>query len=211
VIEVRDLSYKYKSAKTPVFSGLMETFERGEMVAICGESGRGKSTLMYLLGLMLRPATGEILLQGQPTSHLKDSSRAGLRASLLGFVFQDAVLDPARSVIDNVLEGSIYRGRPRRSDRVDAFELLERFEVAIRGEAKPSQISGGQAQRIALCRALMCAPPIVIADEPTGNLDWNTASLVVNALDEHSRAGNTVIIATHDPRVMAACTRVVTL
>jgi ABC-type lipoprotein export system ATPase subunit len=211
VIEVRDLSYRYKSSRESIFEGLDVSFLEREMVALCGPSGRGKSTLLYLLGLMLQPDRGEILVDGRVVSQLSDSVRAWLRAHLYGFVFQDAVLDPARSVIDNVLEGSVYRGDRRGPARKEAALLLEKFQVSLTSSARPAQVSGGQAQRISLCRALLSSPRVVLADEPTGNLDGATASVVISALSEYASSGRTVVVATHDPQVVASCTRVVSL
>jgi ABC-type antimicrobial peptide transport system, ATPase component len=211
MIEVLDLTYRYKSGDPPIFDELNETFRSGEMVGLCGPSGRGKSTLLYLLGLMLKPAGGEIVVDGHSTSQLNDRARSKLRAHLFGFVFQDAVLDPSRSVIDNVLEGSIYRGDRRRVAEEEARRLLEQFGVSLRAKSKPSQVSGGQAQRVSLCRALLSSPKTLLADEPTGNLDGATSSVVISALLAYADAGNTVVIATHDPHVMSNCSRVVML
>jgi ABC-type lipoprotein export system ATPase subunit len=145
------------------------------------------------------------MLDGAPVHRLGDAARARLRAHRFGFVFQDAALDASRAVLDNVIETALYRGQRRRHAIDRAGQLLERFGVELRASHKPGEISGGQAQRIALCRALLGEPDIVLADEPTGNLDPSTRDVVVDALHEHAAAGACVVIATHDPTVANSC------
>jgi ABC-type lipoprotein export system ATPase subunit len=203
LLEARDLSFGYTPAE-PILEGWSAEFPAGSMTALTAPSGRGKSTLLYLLGLMLRPSRGEVLVNGHDLAWGRDAERARARAQQFGFVFQDAALDATRTVLDNVTETALYRGEPRRESERAARELLERFGVDLPVHRRPGQVSGGQAQRIALCRALLHAPAIVLADEPTGNLDPSTAALVVGALREHARAGNAVVIVTHSPEVAAA-------
>ncbi|WP_282838109.1 ABC transporter ATP-binding protein [Microbacterium flavum] len=205
-LEARELSFGYTPSLN-LLSGWDAQFPAGSTTAITGPSGKGKSTLLYLLGLMLRPAGGEIVIEGVPASGGRDAVRARLRAERFGFVFQDAALDATRTVLDNVTETALYRGVSRRSVEPRARELLERFEVGVPPERKPGQVSGGQAQRIALCRALLGDPRILLADEPTGNLDPATTSVVVAALQDHASAGATVVVVTHSPEVAAACDR----
>jgi ABC-type lipoprotein export system ATPase subunit len=188
-----------------VLDGWSAQFRAGSMTALTGPSGRGKSTLLYLLGLMLHPNSGEIVLDGQTTGSLKDAERARLRADRFGFVFQDAALDATRTVLDNVTESALYRGDSQKVAQLKARELLDRFGVDVPADRKPGQVSGGQAQRISLCRALLNAPRVLLADEPTGNLDPITSQLVVDALHDHARAGGAVIVVTHSPAVAAAC------
>lgn len=209
-LEARSLTFGYQLGQ-PLLSDWSQTFRAGEVVAITGPSGKGKSTLLYLLGLMVRPQRGEVLLSGEACSSLPDHRRAFLRAHRFGFVFQDASLDPSRTVLDNVLETSLYRGVPRESMVDRAHELLSRFGVELRADAKPGQVSGGQAQRIALCRALLNDPAVLLADEPTGNLDPSAASVVTQAFKEHANAGAVVVIVTHDPDLAAQCHRIVKL
>lgn len=154
---------------------------------------------------MLRPTSGEIRVDGIKTSRMHDSQRAHLRANTFGFVFQDAALDATRTLIDNVTEPVFYRGGNRKRAAVQGRELLERFGVDLPSERKPGQVSGGQAQRIALCRALITAPRIILADEPTGNLDPTTSHLVIEALREQATAGSAVIIVTHSPDIAKSC------
>jgi ABC-type lipoprotein export system ATPase subunit len=210
VLEGRDVGFQY-DVDTPVIARWSARFLAGEIVALTGPSGRGKSTLLYLLGLMVRPTSGEILVEGHPTRDLGDAERAAVRATRLGFVFQDAALDPARSILDNVVETSLYRGVDRRESLGRARVLLARFGVERRAESRPGQISGGQAQRIALCRALMNEPRLVLADEPTGNLDRASAAVVLDAFRERAGAGAAVVIATHDLALVGECDRQIEL
>lgn len=206
MLEAREVSFSYRRG-APLLTGWSTSFERGTMTALTGPSGRGKSTLLYLLGLMLQPGGGEIYVDGHPTGRMSDAHRARARSTRFGFVFQDAALDTSRSVIDNVLETALYREQPQPGIRERALELLDRFEVDVPADRKPGQVSGGQAQRIALARALLHAPGIVLADEPTGNLDPATSATVVDALRDHAASGAAVIVVTHSPDVARACDR----
>ncbi|MBF4562622.1 ATP-binding cassette domain-containing protein [Microbacterium sp. VKM Ac-2870] len=210
MIEVQNLTFGY-SRGTPVLQDWSARFEAGSTTAITGPSGRGKSTLLYLLGLMLRPTAGEVLIEGQPVGNAKDAARAHLRARRFGFVFQDAALDSSRTVLDNVTESALYRGVARRNVEPHALALLQRFGVDVPPDRRPGQVSGGQAQRIALCRALLTNPAILLADEPTGNLDPATTEVVVTALQEHAANGAAVVVVTHSPDVAAACDKQVQL
>ncbi|BDZ54719.1 hypothetical protein GCM10025870_17920 [Agromyces marinus] len=156
---------------------------------------------------MLKPRGGQVLLDGAPVHSLSDARRAALRAGDFGFVFQDAALDPSRTVLDNILETVMYRGGDRSGATRRAEELMEQFGVGLRRTAKPGQVSGGQAQRIAICRALLGRPRVLLADEPTGNLDPASSDIVVGALHEHAREGGTAIVVTHDPALVARCDR----
>lgn len=210
VLVARAVTFEYVPGQ-PVVDEWSASFPLGSMTAITGPSGRGKSTLLYLLGLMLHPQEGEILFDDVPVAAVSDAQRARLRSREFGFVFQDAALDQTRSVLANVIETAMYRGDTRRSAASRARELLERFGVDLPEGRKPNQVSGGQAQRIALCRALLNSPRVLLADEPTGNLDPATSGLVVDALREHAATGSAVIVVTHSPEVAAAADREIRL
>ena len=209
-ISAEGISFTYPNG-TRVIDGWDAEFASGSMTALTGPSGSGKSTLLYVLGLMHRPSAGDLIIDGESTRRLSDSDRAWLRASRCGFVFQDAALDPTRNVLDNVVESALYR-KQRRSDAVrQARVLMSEIGVELRAHHKPGQVSGGQAQRIALCRALVSDPAYLLADEPTGNLDPASRDVVVDALRDRADSGACVMIATHDPDVVAACDRQVAL
>ena len=202
VLAVENLSFAYPRGREELFASLSHQFRAGHVTAITGPSGRGKSTLLYLLGLLLRPTAGRVLIDGVPGESLPDVARSRLRASRIGFVFQDAALDPSRTVLDAVVEPALYAGARRRDVLARASRLLTEFGVRARVDHRPGEISGGQAQRVALCRCLMNDPVIVLADEPTGNLDPDNAVLVLDALRGAAGEGRTVVIATHDPSVL---------
>lgn len=203
-LSVRRLTFGYRG-DAPLLDHWSADFPSGSMTAITGPSGRGKSTLLYLLGLMLAPNSGSVELNGIAVSALPDWRRARLRALRFGFVFQDAALDGTRTVLENVTETALYRSGDRREAQLRARSLLERFGVDAPANRRPGQVSGGQAQRIALCRALLNEPRILLADEPTGNLDAETAAIVVGAMREHARAGATVVVVTHSPEIASEC------
>ncbi|KQW08181.1 ABC transporter [Leifsonia sp. Root4] len=204
------LSFSYE-ATAPLLQSWSADFQAGEVVAVTGPSGRGKSTLLYLLGLMLKPAAGRVLLDGEPVHALPDRTRAHLRASVFGFVFQDSALDASRTVMDNILETVLYRNESRVVAAKRAEALMEQFSVGLRAGAKPGQVSGGQAQRIALCRALIGDPRILLADEPTGNLDPSSSDIVIQAMHDQAARGAAVIVVTHDPALVARCHRKIEL
>lgn len=210
VLEAREVTFGY-AASEPLLTDWSAEFLPGSMTALTGASGRGKSTLLYLLGLMLHPIAGSVLVDGVAASDGSDFARARLRANRFGFVFQDAALDSNRTVLANVTEVALYRGENRNSVEPTARDLLEKFGVNVPPERKPGQVSGGQAQRIALCRALLYSPGILLADEPTGNLDPATARVVVDALREHADNGAAVIIVTHTRDVADRCDREIVL
>ncbi len=210
ILEADDITFGYQSS-SPVISDWSARFEPGTLTALTGASGRGKSTLLYLLGLMLRPDSGRVLVDGEDFTSRKDSARARARAQHFGFVFQDAALDPTRSVLDNVLETTLYRHVPKRDEVERAHALLQRFGVGVPAHRKPGQVSGGQAQRIALCRALLSQPALILADEPTGNLDPDTTAVVLKALHEEAAAGATVVVVTHSREVADSADREVCL
>lgn len=216
MLAIEDLSFAYRRGAEELFGGLSHEFTPGKVTALTGPSGRGKSTLLYVLGLMLTPTRGHVLLDGDEVSDAADSIRSRVRAHRIGFVFQDSSLDPARTVLDSVVEPALYAGWRLGDARERGRDLLDRMGVAARADHKPGEISGGQAQRVAVCRALVTDPLVVLADEPTGNLDRDNAMGVLNALSaaaEHTSDGiaRTLVIATHDPFVIEHADEVLSL
>ncbi|GAA1169003.1 ABC transporter ATP-binding protein [Nesterenkonia sandarakina] len=208
-LAIESLSFRYDRTEKDLFGGLDHTFTPGRVTAITGSSGRGKSTLLYILGLMLTPTQGTVRLHGQKVSTSTDTDRSKTRAADIGFVFQDAALDPSRSILDAVIEPGLYAGWRSSEARARGRELLESLGLAHRATHRPGEISGGQAQRVAVARSLIADPSVLLADEPTGNLDAANAQSVLEALShttEHDHrgaaAGRTVVIATHDPFVI---------
>lgn len=206
MIEATELTFGYRRG-TPVLRGWSGTVEPGEIVAVVGASGSGKSTLLYLLGALVRPWSGSLRIGQTAVERLGDGGRSDLRARAVGFVFQDALLDPRRSVLDNIIEGAIYRGVDRGSATRRARDLLEQLDVDVEPGRRATDLSGGQAQRVALCRALLNDPPILLADEPTGNLDQANAAAVEGILREQATAGGVVVIVTHDEALASRCDR----
>lgn len=211
LIEADDLAHRYAARKADVFSELSARFEPGTLTVLTGPSGSGKSTLLYVLALMLTPSAGRLVWDGRRVDTLSDSERARLRADHVGFVFQDAILDPSQTALQNVLEAAWIAGNPRTESLAQARALMEQFEVWHRADHRPAEVSGGQAQRIALCRALVKRPSVVCADEPTGNLDQDSATLVWDALTAYAQQGATVLVATHDAHRVESAERVVRL
>ena len=204
-LAVEELSFGYRGRTGLLFDGLSCSFSPGSLTAITGPSGRGKSTMLFILGLLLRPQSGTICWGGRRVDRLTDFERSRFRAMTVGFVFQDAALDPTRSVRDNVCEVALYLGVPRAVAVRRAEALLTGFGVGLRSGHRPGEISGGQAQRVALCRALFNRPPLVLADEPTGNLDSEATDLVLAGLRGAADEGATVVVSTHSPVVLERC------
>jgi len=202
-LEARDLGFAYRRGGERVLDAVNMTVEPGAVTVLTGASGAGKSTLLYVLALLLRATSGVVAWDGRPVESLADAGRAQLRAARSGFVFQDAMLDPSRTVADNVLEGALFCGLDPAVATRRAHGLLDMFGVAHRADHRPGEISGGQAQRVALCRALVTDPDVVFADEPTGNLDSESAAVVWDALRGQADRGGTVIVATHQEDLAA--------
>ena len=188
----------------------LDVFER-ELLAIVGQSGSGKSTLMNLIGTLDRPTEGRVHIDGHQISTLSDAGLAGLRSARIGFVFQQFHLLEAVSAIDNVATGLLYRGHRRGKRRAAAAEALERVGLGHRMHHRPPQLSGGERQRVAIARAIVGDPAIVLADEPTGNLDSRTSDEIVELFRRLHDEGSTIVIITHDPELAASLPREVTL
>lgn len=211
-LSAHNVNYYYSSQRDQlVVDNWNAEFHPGTITALTGASGCGKSTRLYLLALMLKLRSGEIRLHGSRVDNLTDAAKARLRAERFGFVFQDAALDPTRSVADNIVEASLYAGWNRREVLAHAHELMRRFGIQVPAHRKPGQISGGQAQRIALCRALVGRPDVLFADEPTGNLDPGSATTVLQAFADHAADGGCVVMVTHDPAIASWAHRHITL
>lgn len=182
-----------------------------EYVAVMGQSGSGKSTLMNVLGCLDRPSSGRYLLDGHDTGRLADGRLAGLRNERIGFVFQSFELLGRLSALKNVEMPLVYSRLPWRQRRRRALSALERVGLADRTSHRPSQLSGGQKQRVAIARALICDPSLLLADEPTGNLDSRTSREIMALFEDLHRHGQTVIMVTHDREVARHAERVVTM
>jgi ABC-type lipoprotein export system ATPase subunit len=196
----------------PALQGVTLSIARGEMVALTGASGSGKSTLMNLLGCLDRPTSGEYWLDGQPTSRLSNDGRAMIRNKKIGFVFQSFNLLPRTTAIEQVMMPLSYTAGSLsdREAKKRAAAILQKVGLADRMDHTPSQLSGGQQQRIAIARALVNHPPVLLADEPTGNLDSKTTMEILAMFQALNRDENiTVILVTHDPTVAAHASRVI--
>jgi putative ABC transport system ATP-binding protein len=174
-----------------------------EMLYIVGPSGSGKTTLLHLMGTLDRPSSGRVRITGLDVGRLSDGELAGLRATRIGFVFQQFFLAEHQSVLDNVADGLLYAGVPQSQRRARALEALDAVGLAERPAARPTQLSGGQRQRVAIARALVGEPAIVLADEPTGNLDQATGRAVLGLLHDLHDRGVTIVVITHDRDVAA--------
>ena len=180
---------------------------RNEYVALIGPSGSGKSTLMNLIGCLDTPSEGSYVLNGRDTSTMNDNELAQVRNQEIGFVFQSFHLLPRLTVLENVMQPLVYRGMPRAERKVMATQALEQVGLGNRLGHRPNQLSGGQRQRVAVARALVGKPSILLADEPTGNLDSRTSAEIMALFDEVHRSGQTVVVVTHEPDIAAYCER----
>ena len=179
----------------------------GEFVAIVGPSGSGKSTLLNLMGGLDQATAGSVEIGGHDLSDVSDAELSGIRAVMMGFVFQEFFLMSGTSAVDNVAEGLRYRGMSRRDRNEKAAHALTQVGLDHRMDHLPSQLSGGERQRVAIARALVGDPAVVFADEPTGNLDTKTSASIVTLLERLNAAGSTIVVITHNPEVAARCPR----
>jgi putative ABC transport system ATP-binding protein len=202
-------TYRQGSETIHALDGLSLEIERGEILAIIGPSGSGKSTLMNLIGLLDQPTAGGISINGRPVGNLREAEKVALRRTSIGFVFQQFLLVPTMSALQNVMLPMYFAGK--RNGVEDATRLMNRVGLGNRLHHLPSQMSGGEIQRVAIARALANNPQIVLADEPTGNLDSKTADEVAALLREINESGNTVLIVTHNLELASKLPRMVTM
>jgi ABC-type lipoprotein export system ATPase subunit len=205
-------SYRAPSgAAIPVLAGVDLKVAAGELLVILGASGSGKSTLLNVLGLLEEPDRGDVWFGDERVSALGRSARSRARGRMVGFVFQSFMLLPELTALENVLLAARYTGRRGPAIRQRALELLEGFGVLDRRDHYPPQLSGGEQQRVAFCRALLGDPPILLADEPTGNLDDGNARVILEALRYRARAGSAVVVVSHRPDLVGGATAVLAL
>lgn len=211
LIELKDVSklYGFGDATSVALDEVNLTIEQGECVAVMGPSGSGKSTLMNVIGLLDRPTHGDYHLSSKKVSRLSANQRAKLRRDKIGFIFQSFNLLSRLTALDNVALPLLYKGMSQAKRNRRAWDMLERVGLGGRVYYYPRQLSGGQAQSVAIARALVNEPQIIIADEPTGNLDTGSSRLVMELLSEIHKNGNTVIFVTHNPELTRYATRVV--
>jgi len=211
LIELKDVSklYGFGDATNVALDEVSLTIEQGECVAVTGPSGSGKSTLMNIIGLLDHPTHGDYHLGDKKVSRLGTNQRAKARRDKIGFIFQSFNLLPRLTAIDNVALPLLYKGMSQGKRMKKAWDMLERVGLGDRAYYYPRQLSGGQKQSVAIARALVNEPQLIIADEPTGNLDSNSSRLVMELLSEIHKTGNTVIFVTHNPELTRFATRVV--
>ena len=216
VLSLTDVHKSYNvgtPVETEVLHGIDLELAAGEFVALIGPPGSGKSTLLNIIGLLERPTSGRVSIQGEDASTLDDRGLTRLRGRALGFVFQFHHLIPAFTAVENVMMPLVIeRGRPDAEARERAMGLLDAVGLAAAAEKKPGQLSGGMQQRVAIARALAVRPPLVLADEPTGNLDTHTGDDVFALMRRfNEQHGSAFLIVTHDPRLAARCDRKIEL
>ncbi|MBS1200665.1 MAG: macrolide transporter ATP-binding protein [Proteobacteria bacterium] len=204
-------TYVMGDTEVRALRGVSLTIGRNEYVAIMGPSGSGKSTLMNMIGCLDTPTSGSYLLEGLPVGKMSDDELADIRNRKIGFVFQTFNLLPRADVLHNVELPLVYAGEPRASRRKRALEAIERVGLADRAHHKPNELSGGQRQRVAIARALVGNPSIILADEPTGNLDSRTGEEIMRMFDELYSSGQTIILVTHEDDIAAHARRTVRL
>jgi putative ABC transport system ATP-binding protein len=213
IISVKNLkkSYKTKDLETPVLRGIDLEVAQGEFLGIMGKSGAGKSTLMYQISLLDHPTSGEIILNGLNTENLETEERTEIRLRELGYVFQDYALIPELTAGENVMIPLLMQGYSMDQARLASVEMLEKVSLAHRQENKPSQLSGGEQQRVSIARAMAHDPKILFADEPTANLDSVSGHSIIELFKELHQKGQTIVMVTHEEEYAKYCDRIVYL
>jgi putative ABC transport system ATP-binding protein len=212
-IVLKDLKkvYGMGDAEQTVLDGIDLKIQRGEFIAIMGPSGCGKTTLLNILGLLDHADDGEYLLDGRSVDTISSGRRARIRSEQIGFVFQSFNLIPGLNVIDNVALPLTYKGTSKTKRLIEASKMLSTFHLSEREYYMPWQLSGGQTQRVAIARALVNNPSIILADEPTGNLDSRSSHVIMQELSDIHQQGNTIIMVTHNPNLTSYASRVITM
>ncbi|MFA5532252.1 MAG: ABC transporter ATP-binding protein [Candidatus Shapirobacteria bacterium] len=212
ILELKNISKTYFSGSDTFYAlkNVSLKINKGEFISITGPSGSGKSTLMHIIGLLDNPSSGQILLNGQDISNLKEHQLAQIRNVTLGFVFQQFNLLPKTSALENVILPLLYSDVPQK-DRYDlGIKMLEKVGLGDKVKNTPAQLSGGQQQRVAIARALINNPQIIFADEPTGNLDSKSGVSIMNFFKElHEKEGRTIVFVTHDPDLAKQARRLI--
>ena len=214
LIEAHDLKKDYplgEGESVPVLHGLNFTIQAGDFIAIMGPSGSGKSTLMNILGCLDVPSSGHYLLNGIDTAGMNPDELADLRNRLIGFVFQGFNLLPRKTILDNVALPLVYAGVKRSARYEIARKILQRVGLGDRTRHRPTQLSGGQQQRVAIARALANSPKLILADEPTGNLDTQTSEDILALFEELNRQGLTIVLVTHEADVARHAQRIMSI
>jgi putative ABC transport system ATP-binding protein len=213
VIEIHKIvrNFKLGADVIQVLHEVDLTIQRGEYVALMGPSGSGKSTLMNILGCLDTPTSGEYFLNGRNVARLSDNELAEIRNKEIGFIFQTFNLLPRSTALDNVILPLIYTGMKKQERQSKALSVLNEVGLADRVMHKPNELSGGQRQRVAIARALVNSPSIILADEPTGNLDSKTSTEIMGLLHEIHQQGNTIIIVTHEEEIAMHAHRIIRL
>jgi ABC-type lipoprotein export system ATPase subunit len=216
IIQLSHIWKEYKIDDEVTFTALKDislTIKKGEFSAILGPSGSGKSTLMHIIGLLDQPSRGEILINDKDIATISDDALSSLRNEFVGFVFQQFNLINKLTILENILLPSVYARKKMSYDPVKkAWEIMERFGIASKANSYPNRISGGQQQRVAIARSLIMEPSLILADEPTGNLDTKTGDEIMKLLKELNKEQNiTVLIVTHEPDIAAKTNRRITI